>query len=142
MGVREFQLGEERVHSDSQHEELPIVRPRDFLDSRHVSRTFNTVLCNPPEAHTARPSRARGGFCIRSPVPCDCLQGACYIQGLLQRVTVIAILLGNMSSQHEKAICQTKSTVVNTEAQMFHSWPRHRWLIRCEEDRHLLVLTE
>ena len=39
---------------------------------------------------------------------------------------MIAILAGSMSSQHKKAISKIVSTVVNTEVQIFHSWPRHQ----------------
>lgn len=41
---------------------------------------------------------------------------------------MIAILAGNVSSQQQqkKAISRIISIVVNTEVQIFHSWPRHQ----------------
>lgn len=50
---------------------------------------------------------------------------ACCTQGVLERATVTAMLAGYVSSQH-RATNKITSTVVNTEAQTFRSWPRHQ----------------
>lgn len=50
---------------------------------------------------------------------------ACCTQGVLERATVTAMLAGYVSSQ-QRATNKITSTVVNTEAQTFRSWPRHQ----------------
>lgn len=65
LGVLKFLLGEKRVHSYSQQEELS-VRPRDFLDATYAPSKFTAMLWNPPEALPQLPGVLQGMFLIKS----------------------------------------------------------------------------